>query len=157
MLDKNQSEELIDIIKKSSKIKSDLAKKVIIWLLLKSQNGTKKVAVSIYPKAITEVEEIVKLAREVWEGVHDSSNVLYEYLKSINTAMHFSQSGGMYVIDKDINFYAHEGSIINKTGERVLTNINESFTATIWFSPKSIDHTSEVLVLDMKEVNAIEL
>ena len=158
-LDNDQMEILIQKIKNSSAIRTELAKKVIIWLVLKSENGTKKVVVSIYPKFKSEVKEMSELAKDVWDGVHDNGDDFHQFFETINSPMRLSQSGGTFFVTKEINFFVHEGSILDKNGVRV-GMLPEIYTATIWFAPRThdgFDYTATLLDLNMEEINAIVL
>jgi len=151
-LSDDQTEELITITKNDSSTRTELAKKLIIWLIFKSDNCSKNVAVSIYPKSLSEYKEISKLANEVMKELLDQN----DFFLTINSQMIFSQDYGIYLSAKGMKCFAKEGSIIDKNGSEICS-IDWRSVATIWLAQELEDHTSEVLELNMDEIHAIQL
>ena len=145
---------LISFIRNLKNIKSELAEKVIIWFILKSEYGTKKIAVSIYPKNQAEVAAISKLAQEVLETLHDNKQFINKMLASMESEMCFSQHVGMYMPGNKM--FVHTGEIFDEQGN-FICNTEKYPVSTIWLSTKMIDNTAELLELNMTEINAVEL
>jgi hypothetical protein len=161
MKNKKLTQELIEKIKRSTEIESNIARKIIIWLIEKSQDLTKPVAVSIYTTQQEDMDAIEKIARDTANSIstimyrNHSLTHLYSFFQENKLDMCLSWATGIYVKNNGMKTFVKKSYEIRKlNGEKIFRN-NEIFT--IWVARKEEKYLAEVIDFNIQEINDITL
>lgn len=146
-------EEVIEKIKRTPEIDDSIARKIIIWFLMKSENLTKTIATSIYTSGSTDMRMFDSLAAEVSYSIDrinrkDGKTKLSELLDLKSIYMYLTYRSGMYYLAGALPIF-FEGDVSKG-------RLNKH-PLTLFFSSDSFDGKAELISFDLDEVNSIEL
>lgn len=148
----NMLEALVQEIKTSSEVKTDMAKKIILWLILKSENFTKPVVVSIYTTNEEKMSFFDKLAKDTADSIEtlNSGSRLHSFMQEMQETKY------------PLRLHFHGGMLFEKGTARAfvlsdcIIGVNED-VYTLWISSKSYDKSVEIIEFNLDEIEKIEL
>ncbi|MEI6426276.1 MAG: hypothetical protein WCO66_02875 [Candidatus Absconditabacteria bacterium] len=139
---------------KASQYQSNIARRILIWLIAKSENFTKPVVVSIYTTdngkmfIFDEIaEETQKLVEEI-DTCDDENNVsnLLKQIQEGENKMIISQHSGIFFEHNKARAFVADA----------IAGVNNNYH-TIWIAPEVYDRNAEVIEFDLNEIEKVEL